>query len=106
MSNLHLLSHFIIPLLIVALFFRKNWQTSYFIMISAMLIDLDHLLATPIYDPLRCSIGFHPLHGFLAITFYCGLYLFPKSRLFGIGLLIHILLDSLDCQRTNGIWFS
>ena len=31
-------------------------------MMATMLVDLDHLFADPIYDPDRCSIGFHPLH--------------------------------------------
>ena len=26
-----------------------------------MMVDLDHLIADPIFDPQRC-IGFHPLH--------------------------------------------
>ena len=39
-------------------------------MIATMLVDIDHLLATPIYDPLRCSIGYHPLHQLLPIAGY------------------------------------
>ena len=39
-------------------------------MYAVMLIDLDHLLATPIFDPARCSIGFHPLHSYYAIGVY------------------------------------
>ena len=50
-------------------FFKKNWKTAYTVMISTMLVDLDHLLANPVYDPQRCSIGFHPLHGLLPILF-------------------------------------
>jgi len=62
-----------------------------------LLIDVDHLLADPIYEANRCSIGFHPLHTPVPIAFY-GLLLFhPKTRLVGIGLTIHILLDISDC---------
>lgn len=62
-----------------------------------MLIDLDHLLATPVYDPTRCSIGFHPLHGFIPIGIYGLLLLFKKTMLIGLGLMIHMLLDLSDC---------
>ena len=34
---------------------------------ATMLVDLDHLLATPLYNPDRCSLGFHPLHTTLPI---------------------------------------
>ncbi len=73
---------------------------------STMLVDLDHLLANPIYDATRCSIGFHPLHTELPIIAYVVLSLFPKTRLIGMGLLIHMLLDSVDCQINNGVWFT
>ncbi len=101
----HLVLHFSVPLLVALIFFRKNLKAAYLIMIATMLVDLDHLLADPIYDPERCSIGFHPLHSLPAIVAYLGLTLVPKMRLVGIGLLIHMILDSIDCYRTNGIWF-
>lgn len=66
-------------------------------MISGMLIDLDHLLATPIFSPNRCSINFHPLHSYYAIVLYCLLLIPQKTRLIGLGLTIHILADSVDC---------
>lgn len=66
-------------------------------MLLTMVIDLDHLLATPLYDPNRCSIGFHPLHSVYAIGVYCLLSIFPASRIAGIGLLIHMILDGIDC---------
>ena len=74
-------------------------------MIATMAVDLDHLLASPVYDPARCGIGFHPLHGFLPIMLYIMLCFLPKSRLIGLGLVIHMALDSIDCMTTNGIWF-
>lgn len=66
-------------------------------MMATMAVDLDHLLAVPIYDPNRCSIGFHPLHSYYAIGVYVLLLFFPKTRLVGIGLVIHMILDYLVC---------
>ena len=74
-------------------------------MMSTMLVDLDHLLASPVYDPARCSIGFHPLHGWLPITLCILFASYPKTRLIGLGLVIHIFLDSLDCRLNLGVWF-
>lgn len=102
---IHILLHFLIPAIVVALFFRREWKWAYFIMISTMLVDIDHLLANPVYDPGRCSICFHPLHGFLPIALYFSLCFIPKLRYVGIGLVIHMALDSLDCFMTNGVWF-
>jgi hypothetical protein len=95
-----------VPLVVAWLFFRTTWQRSYLIMLATMLVDIDHLLANPIYDPTRCSIGFHPLHGFLPIGIYAAMCFIPKVRLIGIGLIIHMALDSIDCFYTNGVWFN
>ena len=64
-----------------------------------MLVDADHLLATPILDPDRCSIGFHPLHSLPAIIFYLLLLIVPRMRIraAAIGLLFHMLTDYIDC---------
>jgi hypothetical protein len=85
---------------------RKEWQLAYFILVATMLVDIDHLLANPIYDPTRCSIGFHPLHQLWFIGLYTLLCFIPKTRLIGLGLTIHMALDSIDCQVTNGIWIN
>jgi hypothetical protein len=61
-------------------------------------IDIDHLWANPIYDPSRCSIGFHPFHGIVPIIVYAFLFAFAKTRLISLGLLIHIALDAIDCM--------
>ncbi len=74
-------------------------------MAATTLVNLDHLLADPIYDPGRCSIGFHPLHGFFPIVIYVALCFFKKSRYVGIGLVTNMALDAINCQLTNGIWF-
>ncbi|MCH2194903.1 DUF6122 family protein [Kordia sp.] len=89
--------HFVFPLLIALYFYRKKWKMVYLIFLAAMLIDLDHLLARPIFDPNRCSINFHPLHSYYAIAVYAGMLFFTKTRILGLGLLIHILADIADC---------
>ncbi len=85
-------------------------------MLGTMLVDLDHLLADPIYDAQRCSIGFHPLHGmgpiavYVVIAFVAGSgYRMSLTRgsdvgsawrvlfFLAAGLLIHMALDGLDC---------
>jgi hypothetical protein len=101
---LHIFLHFSIPLIVSILFFKKNWKKAYILMMLTMLVDIDHLLATPIYDPMRCSIGFHPLHTLFPIVLYATACFIPKIRFIGIGLIIHMILDSIDCQITNGVW--
>ncbi len=97
-SFAHYGCHFLIPLVVAFIFYKSNWKLAFFIMILGMLIDLDHLLATPIFDPHRCSINFHPLHSYYAIGLYV-LLLFPKkTRLIGLGLVIHIIADVVDCS--------
>ncbi|MBL0710939.1 MAG: hypothetical protein JJV99_08000 [Colwellia sp.] len=102
----HLVLHFVVPALLVGLFYQSIWKTAYFVMIMTMFVDIDHLLADPIYSPNRCSIGFHPLHQIWFITLYIVLCFIPKTRLVGLGLSVHMALDAIDCQITNGIWIN
>lgn len=89
--------HFIFPFFIASRFRPHQIGTTYVILLSTMLVDLDHLLADPIFDPCRCSIGFHPLHSYWAIAIY-SLMLWPqKTRWWAIGLLLHMLTDLQDC---------
>jgi hypothetical protein len=94
---LHLILHVLVPGAVARLAFSDRWRRAWLIMLLAMVVDLDHLLATPIYDPNRCGIGFHPLHSYVAIGVYGILALIPTSRVAGVGLLIHMLLDGIDC---------
>jgi len=94
---LHYGIHFLLPLLVAFIFFKSKWKYAYLIMMCTMLIDLDHLLATPIFDANRCSINFHPLHSYIAIGLYVLLLLPKKTRLLGLGLIIHIFADKVDC---------
>lgn len=89
--------HFLLPVAIGYFFYRERRTEAILILLGGLLIDLDHLLASPIFDPERCSIGFHPLHSYWAIGIYTALLLFRKSRIFGIALMIHILADLTDC---------
>ncbi|MFT5983617.1 MAG: hypothetical protein ACI9RM_002066 [Ulvibacter sp.] len=89
--------HLLIPGLIAWIFFRNNWKVAWLIMIATMLVDLDHLLANPIFMANRCSINFHPLHSYIAIGFYFIMTLFKKVRIAGVGLILHMIADYLDC---------
>ncbi|MDH3856843.1 MAG: DUF6122 family protein [Gammaproteobacteria bacterium] len=101
---IHLALHFLVPAALTGIFFRKTWKIAYLLMVATMLVDIDHLLANPIYDPNRCGIGFHPLHQEWLIILYVALCFVPKVRLIGIGLSVHMALDALDCQVTSGVW--
>ncbi len=94
---LHIAIHLLVPALVAIWVFPENKYRVFLILASTMLVDLDHLLASPIYDPSRCSIGFHPLHGYIAIGGYGLMLLHKKSRLVGLGLMIHMLLDTSNC---------
>jgi hypothetical protein len=87
----------LLPALIAWVFYKKYWKKAYIIMLATMLVDLDHLIANPIFDSDRCSIGFHPLHSYYAIIVYIMLFFIPKYRIVAIGLLLHMLTDYSDC---------
>ena len=99
----HYSLHFLAPGVIALLFFRSKWKRAWLIMLATMLVDLDHLLATPIFDPERCSIGFHPLHSYWAIGVYFLMLFYSRTRIVGVGLLFHMLTDFLDCSWSD--WF-
>ena len=96
-AALHLLLHALMPLAIALLFHRPRWRRAWLWMLAGWLIDVDHLLADPIYAPGRCSIGFHPLHTAPAVLAYVLLLLPRRTRLLAIGLLVHVGLDAVDC---------
>lgn len=96
-SFIHYGIHFVVPLIVALLCFKKRWLFAFLIMASAILIDLDHLLATPVFDSNRCSINYHPLHSYYAIGIYMLMLFIKKVRILGIGCLIHMLADTVDC---------
>ena len=95
---IHYSLHLIVPFFIAFIFFRKEWKKVYLLLLATMLVDLDHLLANPIFLADRCSLGFHYLHTTYAIAAYFLLLFFPKPyRIIGIGLLFHMFTDLVDC---------
>lgn len=94
----HYFLHLGFPFFIAVIFFKKEWKKAYLILLATMFIDLDHLLATPIFQANRCSFGFHYLHTYPAMAFYIGLLFLKKPfKIIGIGLLFHLLTDLIDC---------
>jgi hypothetical protein len=98
----HIALHLAVPALVVALFYRPRWWQSYLWLLAGLVIDIDHLLAVPIYDPQRCSIGFHPFHTWQLLPVYVLLCLWPRTRLLGYGVMLHLLLDAGDCALMPG----
>jgi len=96
----HYSLHLFFPFIIAYVFFNKDWKKVYIILLLTMVIDLDHLFIIPIFDPTRCSIGFHPLHSFYIIPIYLILLLVPRLRIIAIGILFHIFTDTIDCIWT------
>lgn len=94
---LHYGIHFLLPVVIGILAFPQFRWKAVLILLGGILIDVDHLLANPVFDPDRCSIDFHPLHSYWAIGIYCILLIPSKTRIWGLALMIHILADTVDC---------
>lgn len=93
----HYSLHFLFPGLLARLVYPLQWQRAWLVMLATMLVDADHLLATPIFDPHRCSIGFHPLHTWPAIALYIGLLVPARTRVAALGLVLHMCTDYQDC---------
>ena len=94
---LHYSGHFLFPGLVAWLFFRKEWKKAWLIFLLTMLVDLDHLLASPIFESGRCSINFHPLHTYWAMVIYGAGMFFRGTRMISVGLLLHMIFDGIDC---------
>ena len=96
-SIIHILLHFLVPFFVAKIAWREQWLRPFIFMTLTMIVDFDHFLANPIFDPSRCSLDFHPLHSWPAIGIYFVLLLSPRVRILAIGLLIHMALDGTDC---------
>jgi hypothetical protein len=96
---IHYSFHLLMPFVFGKLFWKENWWKAGIIMVGTMAIDLDHLLGDPVFDPSRCSIGFHPLHTLWAGLVYGGLLAVPswKVRAVAVGCLWHLCTDAIDC---------
>ena len=96
--------HFGAPFLLCFLWPKDKRLTAALFMLAVIVIDLDHLFATPLFDPNRCSIGFHPLHSYIAIAIYVIACILPYERMklswkyrpVAVGLVTHILTDVQD----------
>ena len=94
---LHMILHFFVPFTVAKIVWKKKWIHPFLIMTLTIAVDLDHLLAEPVFDPNRCSIGTHPLHSWPAIGVYLTCFFSPHLRIVASGLLIHMALDGIDC---------
>ena len=79
-ASIHYGLHYIAPGFIAYLFFNSNWKKVWLLLVLTMLIDLDHLLATPMFDANRCSINFHPLHTYYAAIIYIVSLFFKRTN--------------------------
>ncbi len=96
---IHYFLHFGMPLMVAYIFFRDDYKRVYLILLATMLVDLDHLLATPIFSPNRCSINFHPLHTYYAMAAYAAMLFLPKTyKIIGLGYPLRFL--NMRCHLT------
>jgi hypothetical protein len=96
----HYFLHFIFIGAIAYGYDKTRWKKYWLVLLATMLVDLDHLLATPIFHPGRCSIGFHVLHSqYMIPLYFLGALLIKHRmlRLVMIGLAFHMITDFLDC---------
>jgi hypothetical protein len=100
-TSIHYGIHFLLPLIIALIWYKPRFTKVYFIFLLGFIIDLDHLFATPMFSPDRCSINYHFMHSYYAIAVYFGLLFLKKTRLIAIGLICHIIADSADCVLLN-----
>ena len=72
-------------------------------MLCTMLVDLDHLFSTPVFDATRNSIGVHFFFFFPAIAIYFlgAIFLKGNYRIIAIGLLLHMITDFQDFYLWN-----
>jgi hypothetical protein len=119
-SAIHMLLHVLAPLIAAYLYVLLvnrslpvlSFKIVFLLLMATMSVDIDHILATPIYSPGRCSIWFHPLHTFWPMVIYGLMTVLPigfklvrgsvtKGQLvtgiLGAGLIIHMILDWSDC---------
>ncbi|MEJ2040134.1 MAG: DUF6122 family protein [Desulfosarcinaceae bacterium] len=103
--TIHYGFHLLVPLVFAKLFWKENWWKAWLIMVGTMAIDFDHLLADPVFDPSRCSIGFHPLHKVWAGGVYGAGLAIPSWRWRAVawGCLWHLCTDAIDCT-IGGLW--
>ena len=94
--------HFLVPIGIAFFFYKEHKIKIAIILLAGIVIDLDHLFANPIFDPMRCSINFHPLHSYWAVLIYVLMLFIKKTRIWGVAFLIHMMADMVDCLFIGG----
>lgn len=94
---IHYFLHLVFPAWVAYRLYNNRWLRTYIVFLLTMLVDLDHLLAIPVFEPCRCSIGFHPLHSPIACAVYVLMLIHPRTRVIAIGLLMHMATDGIDC---------
>ena len=97
----HFSGHYVLPIAIAYASYGASWKTAAKLMVTSNLVDADHILSKPIYDPNRCSIGIHPLHTLPAIGLYSAMVFNQETQELGIGLLTHMAVDFVDCINTQ-----
>ena len=97
----HLSGHTLLPIAISYAGYGSSWESAAKIMIASNLVDADHLLTKPIYNPNRCSIESHPLHSLPMIGLYSAMLFNEKTQEWGVGLLAHMAVDYVDCINTK-----
>ena len=112
----HYSLHILFPGVIAWFLFRDQWKRAWLIMTLTMIVDVDHIwacrefieargiqglvhiLSCPdLFVADRCSIGFHPLHAYIAIFIYVAMLVIPALRVVAVGLLLHMFTDFQDC---------
>jgi hypothetical protein len=94
-THIHIAFDFILILLLLKLNLIPLTLAGFLIMISAELIDIDHLFSRPIYHPKRNPFKTHFLHkNWLFLIIAAILMLFYKWTVFlGLGIISHLFLD-------------
>lgn len=96
----HYSLHFLFPIFIAWFWEREQWKKAYLVLLATMLVDIDHFWAKPIFDPERCSIGFHIFHTYPAIFLYVIGFALSKNKwwkLVFFALIFHMITDAIDC---------
>ena len=68
-SVIHLALHLLVPAVVAGVFYRKQFLRAWAVMCATMLVDVDHFLADPLYDPSRCrNPAYHTLQRLFKIN--------------------------------------
>jgi hypothetical protein len=98
---MHLTNHLLSNLLLYVFvsFAYPVSSTDLFLLMGANIIDIDHLFARPIYNPLRSSFT-HILHKHYKIIIAVSVgAIFTPVKFLGVGLILHLCLDSIEAMR-------